>query len=231
MTAFNDFSSGIAEVRTLLSLCTGEAKHEDVLGDARSNAICRAATVLLVSHFESFLKTTAEEFIDAIATGDVTSRAIPVGVKELHSIPRMEEILATNNTNQRVVLFGKIAEYNCLWVADAKPPPRLLKSEILRRVVTNPGSQIIDTLYTLMGASTPVCDGDIDVELADQGAPAPVNIRLMLRTVVECRNDIAHGDVTRIPTSEDVDRYIRQLEAFARRLEARATLLAENVRR
>lgn len=231
MTAFNDFASGITEVKTLLSLCAGDDNHEDALGDARRNAVCRAAAVLLVSHFESFLKTTAEEFIDAIATGDIASRAIPLGIRELHSIPRMEEILATNDAKQRLSLLGKIAEYNCLWVADAKPPPRLLKSEILRRIVTNPGSKVIDQLYELMGAATPVCDGDIDVELADQGNPEPVNIRLMLRTVIECRNDIAHGDVTRIPTSEDVDRYIRQLEAFARRLEARAVLLAANVRK
>lgn len=230
MTAFDDFASGITEVQTLLSLCTGESNHDDVLIDARRNAVCRAATVLLVSHFESFLKTTAEEFIDAIATGDIASRAIPLGVKELHSIPRMEEILTTKDAKQRATLFGKITEYNCLWVAEAKPPPRLLKSEVLRRIVTNPGSDVIDKLYELMGAATPVCDGDIDVELADRGVPEPVNIRLMLRAVVKCRNDIAHGDVTRIPTSEDVDRYIRQLEAFARRLEARATLLAANVR-
>lgn len=229
MPSIDDFASGIAEVRTLLSLCRpndSQVPHTD----AAINAICRAATVLLVSHFESFLKATAEEFIDAIATGDIPSRAIPVGVKELHSIPRMEEILASKNENQRVTLLGKIAELNCLWVADAKPPPRLLKAATLRRIVTNPGSDIIDKLFRLMGTADPVCDGDIDVELDDQGIPSPVNIRLMLRTIVECRNDIAHGDVTRIPTSLDVDRYIRQLEALSRRLEARATLLSDNVK-
>jgi hypothetical protein len=230
MPAFNDFTSGIQEVRTLLSLCKSDGRQEGSLGDVTVNAVCRAAAVLLVSHFESFLKTTAEEFVDAIATGDIASRAIPVGVRELHSLPRMEEILSANDAKQRVALLGKMAEYNCLWVADAKPPPQLLKSDILRRVVTNPDSLVIDKLFGLMGAANPVCDGDIDVEVNDQAPPAPVNIRLMLRTIVKCRNDIAHGDITRIPTSEDVDRYIRQLEALARRLEARATLLAENVR-
>lgn len=229
MTAFDDFASGVAEVKTLLSLCASENSQADGLDDIRTNAVCRAATVLLVSHFESFLKTTAEEFIDAIAVGSVPSRAIPIGIKELHSIPRMEEILATKEANQRTALFGKIAEYNCLWVADAKPPPKLLKAPLLVRTVTNPGSDVIDKLYTLMGSSTPVCDGDIDVVLVDQETLAPVNIRLMLRTIVECRNDIAHGDVSRIPTSEDVDRYIHQLEALARRLAAKAAQLAARV--
>lgn len=229
MTAFEDFTSGLAEVRTLLSLCADENNHADSLGDMRTNAVCRAATVLLVSHFESFLKTTAEEFIDAIAVGNIPSSAIPYGIKELHSIPRMEEILATKGANQRTVLFGKMTEYNCLWVSEAKPPPKLLKASLLAKTVTNSGSDSIDELFTLMGSSTPVCDGDIDVALTDQETPSPVNIRLMLRTIVKFRNDIAHGDLSRIPTSEDVARYIHQLEALARRLEAKASQLAAKV--
>jgi hypothetical protein len=232
MSAFEEFTNGIAEVRTLLSLCQPDNKSDDH-GDPdkdieteRQNAVCRASTVLLVSHFESFLKTTAEEYIDAISIGGIVSKSIPVGIRELHTIPRMEDIIRAPDSALRGPLFKKIADYNCLWVDDAKPPPRLLKASLLRRVVTNSDSEVIDKLFSIMGAPSPVCDGDIDVLLEDENAPTPVNIRLMLRDVVKCRNDIAHGDVSRKPTPEDVDRYILKLEVLARRLEAKATSLA-----
>lgn len=232
MSAFEEFTNGIAEVRTLLSLCqpvkgsNEQDEPEKDIETERQNAVCRASTVLLVSHFESFLKTTAEEYIDTVSVGGITSKSIPVGIRELHSIPRMEDIIRAPDSTQRASLFKKITEYNCLWVDDAKPPPRLLKAGVLRRVVTNSDSEVIDKLFSIMGAPSPVCDGDIDVQLEEESGYEPVNIRLMLRDVVKCRNDIAHGDVSRKPTPEDVDRYILKLEALARRLEAKATSLA-----
>lgn len=232
MPAFDEFTSGIAEVRTLLSMCHPNSTREERDGPQkedeaeRQNAICRASTVLLVSHFESFLKTIAEEYIDAISGGGIASKAIPIGIRELHIIPRMEDIIRAPNSNHRAPLFKKITDYTCLWVDDAKPPARLLKASLLSRIVTNSDSDVIDKLFFTMGASAPVCDGDIDVQLGDENTPTPVNIRLTLRDVVKCRNDIAHGDVSRKPTPEDVDRYILKLEALARRLATKATTLS-----
>lgn len=231
MSAFEEFTNGLDEVRTLLSLCLPapidfeQSESDSDIYTERSNAVCRASTVLLVSHFESFLKTTAEEYIDAISTGGIASKAIPVGIRELHTIPRMEDIIRAPDSLIRAPLFRKITDYNCLWVDDAKPPARLLKAGLLRRVITNADSEIIDKLFSLMGASSPVCDGDIDVPLETDNVPTPVNIRLTLRDVIQCRNDIAHGDISRKPTPEDVNRYILKLEALARRLEAKATSL------
>lgn len=228
MTSIDQFMAGVAEVRTLLSLCTpdddGGAHH-----DARNNAVYRASTVLLVSHFESFVKSVAEDFMDAIAIGDVASKAIPVGIREVHSLPRMEEILSCGDATQRLALLRKITDYSCLWIAEAKPPRGLLKAAVLSGKVTSADNEVLDAVFALMGTASPVCDGEVDVILSNDGTSTPVNIRLMLRDVVKCRNDIAHGDVTRIPTTEDVDRYIRQLQALARRLEARATQLATAV--
>jgi hypothetical protein len=79
-----------------------------------------------------------------------------------------------------------------------------------------------------MGSSTLVCDGDLDVPDAD-GDTVPSNIRLSLTDVVKCRNDIAHGDVSRRPTDMDVGRYLGFLTSLAKRLERKADALVELV--
>jgi hypothetical protein len=228
MAAFEEFAMGIMEVRTLLSLAsTGDGASDDVT--TRNNAVYRAGTVLLVSHFESFLQKTAEEFIDSISTGDVQSKAIPRKLRELYSLPRMEEILKSQNETQRAALLTRLTEVNCLWTEQAKPPRTLLKPQTLSRTVASANSEIIDNLFSLMGSRSNVCDGDIDVVMSDENEATPFNIRLLLRDVTECRNDIAHGDSSRTPTQEDVNRYIRQLETLARRLASKAAALARAV--
>lgn len=115
-----------------------------------------------------------------------------------------------------------------MWNDSAKPPPGTLSSSVLSREVTNADSDTIDKLFSLMGGSGFVCDGDLDIPDED-GETAPANIRLGLRDVVKCRNDIAHGDVTRRPTSGDVDRYLKFLSAMAKRLDRKAAALRELV--
>lgn len=223
MSLVDDFDAGTKEVKVLLELID----HPSV-GQLQKNAVCRSATVLLVSHFESFVKSLAEEFIDTISTGNVQAKAIPVGIRELHSRPRMEEIVASPDQKQRENLFRKYVDVNCLWVDEAKPPKGLLEASKLRRTVTSAKSDVIDSLFKLMGAESPVCDGDIDVAYGDED-PEPVTIRLMLRDVTKCRDDIAHGNNGRMPTPQDVARYRSQLLALAQRLELKCGQITRKI--
>ncbi|WP_125932753.1 MAE_28990/MAE_18760 family HEPN-like nuclease [Janibacter indicus] len=224
MSLSADFSGATEEVVVLLDLI-----DESSVSTLRQNAICRSATVLLVSHFESFVKSLAEQFIDDISTGEIPAKAIPVGIRELHSRPRMEEIVSNPAQKQREALFRKYVAYNCLWVDDAKPPQGLLEPHKLRRTVTSAKSDVIDALFELMGAKSPVCDGDIDIAYGNEDDPEPVSIRLMLRDVTKCRDDIAHGNDGRIPTPQDVKRYRSQLLALAGRLEAKSAQLTKAI--
>lgn len=226
MSALTQFDSGVAEVQILLQVC-----ETDALGTSkadRDNAVHRACVVLLVSHFESYLKGIAETFSDTVGSGSLESRQIPRGIRELHTLPRLSEILDSNDNTQRTVLLHKLQPVMALWNESAKPPPGTLSSSVLTRTVTNANSGTIDELFTLMGNAGFVCDGDLDVVDAD-GDAAPVSIRFSLADVVKCRNDIAHGDVSRRPTDGDLDRYVRFLEAMARRLDRKASALIELV--
>lgn len=226
MSALTQFESGVAEVQILLQVC--ETDPPGTSKADRDNAVHRACVVLLVSHFESYLKGIAETFSDTVGSGSLESRQIPRGIRELHTLPRLSEILESNNDTQRTVLLRKLQPVMALWNESAKPPPGTLSSSVLTRTVTNAGSEIIDKLFTLMGNTGSVCAGDLDMVDAE-GDAAPVNIQLSLADVVKCRNDIAHGDVSRRPTDGDVDRYVRFLTAMARRLDRKASGLIELV--
>lgn len=220
------FEAGLEEVRLLIDLReVGATVHDST---ARTNALNRAAVVLLVSHFESFLKALAEEFVDGLDTGQVEARKIPRGIRELHTIPRMEELMACNDAAQRLTLLRKLQPLMSLWNDTAKPARGTLHAARLSRRVTNGDSQTIDALFELMGSPGRVCDGDVDIRSEDE--PASLNIRLGLSDVVQCRNDIAHGKIGRLPTSTDVQRYITLLSALSARLSGKSrALLADTL--
>lgn len=227
MPALANFQVGVAEVRVLVASVLTDPPEGTARSD-RDNAIHRAAVVLLVSHFEGFLKTLAEDFTDVAGAGHLESRQIPRGIRELHTLPRLGEILESGDDAQRGALLRKLNPVMALWNDDAKPPKGTLSPELVSRSVTNGDSKTIDRLFKLMGSTTFVCDGDLDVEDA-VGDITPTSIRLALSDVIGCRNDIAHGDQARLPTDADVDRYLRFLTTLAGRLSRKAQALVELV--
>lgn len=221
MSALEQFEAGVSEVKLILGL-DGASEPPNIDQD---NALRRAAVVLLVSHFESYLKAIAEEFVDAIGTGVLESRQIPRGVRELHTVPKLTEILDTNDPTQREALLRKLQPITALWNDNAKPPPGTLSPRLVARQVTNAHSETIDALFKLMGSELDVCDGDLDIPAEADSPTVTSNIRYGLKDIVKCRNDIAHGDVDRKPTKEDVARYLSFLTALAERLQRKASAL------
>ena len=100
--AIDTFSDGTTEVDLLRTLAVAAEQRE---ATEETNALCRAAVVLLVSHFESFLKAIAEEFVDAVGTGGVESSRLPRGLREAHTLPRLESIVTSRDEEQRSALF------------------------------------------------------------------------------------------------------------------------------
>lgn len=215
MTPLDEYRSSVTEVRLIQEI---QRRHRD---QRKVNALNRATVVLLLSHFESFLKAIAEEYVDALGDGSRLSRDIPPELRELYTTPRLEEIVRSGDTQQRRSLLKKSSEWVCLWNDEARPSKGTLKAEILVAQVTSARPEKVDQLFSLMGRRKSVCDGDLDVP--DESGSHPVDIRFSLDDLVKCRNDIAHGDADRKPTDEDVRRYVDFLDAFASRLYSRAS--------
>lgn len=219
------FREGISEVRAILKL--GAAlDHAQIV---QRNAVLRASVVLLVSHFESFLKTVAEEFIDAVDGAGVTASRLPARLRELYSIPVLDDITKTRDDKQRRSLLKKLGQVSALWNDGAIVGPGVLKSQTLVRVVTSGKSEVINEFFGLMGSSTKVCDGDLDLVDAATGDREVLNVEFSLRDAIQCRNDIAHYGLDRKPTEIDVVRYVNFLETFAERLAIKAQALAGTI--
>jgi hypothetical protein len=227
----DQFEDGVKEVQALLALAPPDSSDLPVTaaaaGHSHAGAIVRrAAVVLLVSHFEGYLKRLAEGMVDAVNTGDVEARRLPQGLKNIHILPKLEEIVACGDEVQRASLLVKLDKISSLWKPQSKPPRGTLRVSTVTRIITNADSDCISLLFETFGAEDDVCAGDVDV-VDGEGVVESHNIRGRLRDLVKCRNDIAHGDADRIPTREDVTRYIAFLTYFAKRLDRKAAALGQ----
>jgi hypothetical protein len=223
--ALETFSDGTVEVDLLRKLAVAAEQRG---GTDETNALCRAAVVLLVSHFESYLKTIAEEFVDAVGTGQVESSRLPRGLREAHTLPRLESIVTSRDEGQRSALLKRLGGIAALWNDEAKPPKGALNAATFARLVTSANADVINDLFVRMGNSTSVCDGDIEIT-ALNGEILTASIEFSLRDVVTCRNDIAHGKADRKPTPEDIRRYLDFLHVFSERLQRKALALTAKV--
>ncbi|MER6792559.1 MAE_28990/MAE_18760 family HEPN-like nuclease [Amycolatopsis mediterranei] len=230
MAAIDSFNAGIEEVRGLLSI---DVRDQSGVGDGELGAESstsaglmattrRAAVVLLVSHFEGFLKELVEELVDDLDSQSLPAKEIPRGVRELHILPKLSEVVSCGDVNQRFSLMSKLGAVSSLWNDSAKPPRGTLRAQIVSREVHNADSECIDRIFFTLGSGNPVCDGEIDVIDQESELEESHSIRVRLRDIVECRNDIAHGNMDRKPTGEDVARYVLFLLHFAKRLNRKA---------
>lgn len=226
MAEESKFLEGISEVRELLNVPLDSENFSSHGTINQLNAIRRASVVLLVSHFEGYLKSLAEDYIDVVGGGHLPSSKIPMGIRELHTLPKFEEIVSCADDRQRTALLKKISSVTVLWNDTAKPSAGTLQADVLARRVTSATSDCIDALFELMGSRQKVCDGEIDVQMFEDQVTS-LNIRYSLSDLVGCRNAIAHGDPSRKPTSEDIDRYVSFLTAFTARLERKLGQLVQ----
>ena len=220
-----DFDRGVAEVETLLALDragSSDLPEEGTLSPdteiSNGAALRRAAVVLLVSHFEGFLKTLAADMTDIFNTGEVEAGCIPRALREMQILPKFKRIVAAGDSNQRFALMKKLDNVSALWKNQAKPDAGILDADLVTRVISNAKHECIDALFVIFGEPAGVCAGEIDVWNPDTERQEPDSIAARLTDIVGCRNDIAHGDMERRPTGQDVRRYVLFLTALSRRL-------------
>ncbi|MBS3179905.1 MULTISPECIES: MAE_28990/MAE_18760 family HEPN-like nuclease [unclassified Pseudoclavibacter] len=221
-TTIGRFEANKAEVEVLLHSLSSTATTD------MEKVVCRASVVLLVAHFEGYLKDLALEYVDQVDAMDYESQMLPFALRDLHVQPRIDEISATRDGQQKRKLLEKLHGSSVLFASGAKPSKGTLKSAVLARRVTSARPDVIDQMFAYMGSLDKPCDGALDFESVTTGELVTRNIRFSLEEVVQCRNDIAHGDAGRSPTREDATSYSEFLLHFARRLHrAKSALVSE----
>lgn len=216
-SSFLDFRQGLEEVRRILKLANGNAATDQ---DPELPAtLLKGAVVLLVAHFEAYLKSIAEEFSDAALNGERAASRIPMSLRMLHTRALLDEIRSARDEQQlQNLLSKKLVSNSKSWVSSARPDKQAFRDGLLKRQVTNATADCINELFRLMGERRSVCDGDVEVSTSEQ-EDHPVNIALSLRSIVQVRNNIAHGNEHVPLTDLDVQSHVLFIEAFAKRLD------------
>ncbi|MBB5854956.1 MAE_28990/MAE_18760 family HEPN-like nuclease [Amycolatopsis umgeniensis] len=210
--SLKSFVDSIREVEVLLNAEGRPEKSLPEPGDRRDsrdlkNALSRAGLVMLVAHFEGFVKSSLAEYVDAICDAKPPSRRVPDALLDLFTKERIRELSQTEDGKQRALRMRRLfAVYSDLWDEDRSINPRLISGSVLARQFTNAGPESLGAALMLVGVDDPI--GDIQGDVRSRGGLAKVNVGVKLQEIVGKRNKIAHGDLTEKPVNSEVRDYL-----------------------
>ncbi|WP_410604521.1 MAE_28990/MAE_18760 family HEPN-like nuclease [Amycolatopsis sp. lyj-90] len=210
--SLKSFIDSMQEVEILLRAEERPEKSLPEPGDRRDsrdlkNALSRAGLVMLVAHFEGFVKSSLAEFVDAICDAKPPSRRVPDALLELFTKERIQELSRTDDRKQRALRTRRLfAVYSDLWDEDRSINPKLISGAILARQFTNAGPESLGAALVLTGVEDPI--GDIQGYVCSRGSLPNVNVGVKLQEIVGKRNKIAHGDLTEKPVYSEVRDYL-----------------------
>ncbi|MFD5824298.1 MAE_28990/MAE_18760 family HEPN-like nuclease [Lentzea sp. NPDC060358] len=226
--AIGDFIESVQEVELLLRADEAPENALPSPGERRNrrdlkNALCRAGLLMLVAHFEGYVKAALAEFLDEVNGAKPPSRRIPDSLLELFTRDRIQEILRLDDGTQRIHKTRKLFNvYSVLWDDDRAVNPSLLSSRVLARQFTNAKAESLEHVLGLIGVEDALQRVEVAVrKRLDDNSPEAtrVNLSAKLKEIVEKRNRIAHGDLTEKPTVPEVRAYLTFLLCVARSLD------------
>lgn len=204
--ALDKFSERLAEVEILLSLCSPpEANLQKQTAAAhRDNAILRAALVLLCSHIEGFFEDLVGDVLLAYGKIAEDLDKIPQEIFAYQVIGKPErwnnsDVLRRWQIVQECILHPLVTKDRAGLLARIDP-------EIHTKGFANPGTREIEVLFRTVGIP----------EIWDNFARIEPDrlIKETVDSIVNRRNQIAHGQMDSTVTRIDVEGYL----AKARRL-------------
>ncbi|MEU9233355.1 MAE_28990/MAE_18760 family HEPN-like nuclease [Streptomyces subrutilus] len=222
LDSLSEFIDSLREVEILLSIAPAPLGAGGVAVQAHdrelANAVTRSSIVMLVAHFEGFVKAALTELIDEICEAKPPTRRIPEGLLELHTRGRIEEIFGTEGPERIHKTRKLFSAYASLWDADHSINPQVLSAKTLTRQFTNAKPEILESVFNILDVNDVIAQIDVHVnrEIAARGDEATrVKVDAKLTEIVNRRNKIAHGDRTEKPTPIEVQNYITFLKDVA----------------
>lgn len=218
-----EFIDSLREVEILLAIAPlqplGEGGAAAQAHDRELiNAVTRSCTVMLVAHFEGFVKAALTELIDQICQAKPPTRRIPEALLELHTRGRIEEIFGTEGPERIHKTRKLFSAYASLWDADRSINPQVLSAKVLTRQFTNAKPEILESVFAILDVEDVITrmDDHVNRAISERGDEATrVMVAVKLTEIVNRRNKIAHGDRSEKPTPVEVRNYIVFLKDVA----------------
>ncbi|WP_144440910.1 MAE_28990/MAE_18760 family HEPN-like nuclease [Streptomyces roseifaciens] len=216
LDSYCEFIDSLREVETLLAAGPSQPLgHGGTVDQAQdrelTNAVTRACVVMLVAHFEGFVKAALTELIDEICEAKPPTRRIPDGLLELHTRERIQEIFGSEGPDRIHKTRRLFSTYAPLWEEDRSINPQVLSAKILTRQFTNARPEILDNVFRLLDVHDLISqiEAHVNRAIVNRGDEATsVKVAVKLTEIVSRRNKIAHGDRSEKPTQFEVESYV-----------------------
>lgn len=173
--------------------------------------------VLLCSHYERYLRSVIEETVAAINTADVPGTSLTTELRLRHSFVAAERLVEREWTKRQERLAAFIASEAWLWGGSPKAD---LTAKSLLSWMKAPAPNNVVKLYRLWGIP------DIFTRIT-RFDHTRRTLWLDLQSLVDKRNNIAHGDFAAEATRGDVERYRDTVARFCDRADR---ALAQKIR-
>lgn len=175
----------------------------------RAQAIRRATTVVLSSHYERYVYAVNEEAVDAVNAAAVLSERLPRDLRLYHTKPAVERLAGTSwEAEPRVTaLESFVREEAWLWIEGSSGG---LQHGRLLEFMTAPKPDAVRRYFRTWDIP--------DIFSAITRTPhVRAKVYVGLLDLVDKRNAIAHGDVGVVPTHHDVVKYRGAVRTFCTR--------------
>lgn len=207
--AFLAVTAGLQEIDALQRANpspTGAAPEDP----ATTRAIGRASIVLLSSHFERYHYGVTEEVVAAINVSALPSERLPEEIRLRHSEAAIDELAAMEWIRRGPALRELVAKDGPLWSSGTAVST--LDYARLLRWMSAPKPRELLRLYRMFGIH------DVFSSVT-RTAHTRSALWLSIESLVDKRNNIAHGDATESATQADVRRYVSAVGVFCQRVD------------